>query len=78
VDVEFYPHGRYWHKGEYISIMIAGDFIKTDWFHDVSMNHEVDNGDGLHVIHTGGKYDTYLQIPAVAPKYQVNDYIYKG
>lgn len=77
VDVEIYPHSRIWHKGEYISIEIAGRFTKTDWFHDVAMNHEVDNGDGMHVIHTGGKYDSYLQIPAVPPKYQVGDYIYK-
>ena len=78
VDIEFYPHSRYWHKGEYISIEIAGRFIKTEWFHDVAMNHEADNGDGMHVIHTGGKYDSYLQIPAIPPKYQVNDYVYQG
>jgi predicted acyl esterase len=78
VDVEFYPHGRVWHKGEYIQVLLAGRFIKTEWFHDVAMNHEVDNGSGLHVIHTGGKYDSYLQIPVVPPKYTSGDYIYRG
>ena len=78
VDVEFYPHSRYWHKGEQLQIEIAGRFIKTEWFHDTDFNHETDNGEGTHVIHTGGKNDSYLQIPTVPPKYQVGDYIWKG
>jgi predicted acyl esterase len=78
VDVEFYPHSRVWHKGEYIQVLLAGRFIKTEWFHDVAMNHEVDNGNGMHVIHTGGNYDSYLQIPVVPPKYTSGDYIYRG
>ena len=77
VDVEMYPHSRFWHKGEKIQIVIAGRFIKTEWFHDTDMNHKTDNGDGMHVIHTGGQYDSYLQIPVVPPKYQVGDYIYR-
>jgi len=78
VDIEFYPHSRIWHKGEYISIQLAGRFIKTEWFHDIAMNHETDNGTGKHVIHTGGKYDSYLQIPCIPPKYTSGDYVYRG
>jgi hypothetical protein len=37
-----------------------------------------DNGDGMHVIHTGGKYDSYLQIPAIPPKYTSGEYVYRG
>ena len=77
VDIEFYPHSRVWHKGEYISVRLAGRFIKSEWFHDVSMDHEVDNGDGIHVIHTGGQYGSYLQIPTIPPKYTSGDYVYK-
>ena len=53
-------------------------FIKTEWFHDTDMNHETDNGDGMHVIHTGGKYASYLQVPVVPPKYKVGDYVWRG
>jgi len=77
VDIELYPHSRIWHKGEYISIQLAGRFIKTVWFHDVAMNHDLDNGNGKHVIHTGGKYDSYLQIPVIPPKYTSGDYVYR-
>jgi predicted acyl esterase len=78
VDIELYPHSRFWHAGEKITVRLAGRFVKTDWFHDSPMNHDVDNGDGLHVIHTGGEFDSYLQIPVVRPKYKVRDYIYRG
>ena len=78
VDIEFYPHSRVWHKGEYIVVRLAGRFIKSEWFHDAAMDHETDNGDGMHVIHTGGEYDSYLQIPVVPPKYTSGDYVYRG
>jgi predicted acyl esterase len=78
VDVEFYPHSRFWHAGEQLSVVVAGRFIKTDWFHDTDFNQVTDNGDGLHVIHTGGRYDSYLQIPVIPPKYRVGDYVWKG
>ena len=78
VDVEMYPHSRFWHKGEKLQVVIAGRFIKTEWFHDNDMNHATDNGDGIHVIHTGGEHQSYLQIPVVPPKYQVGDYIWHG
>lgn len=78
VDVEFYPHARFWHKGEKLVVVVAGRFIKTEWFHDTDMNHETDNGDGMHVIHTGGKYASYLQVPVVPPKYKVGDYVWRG
>ena len=78
VDVEMYPHSRFSHKGEKLQVVIAGRFIKTEWFHDNDMNHKTDNGDGMHVIHTGGCHQSYLQIPVVPPKYQVGDYIWRG
>ena len=78
VDVEMYPHSRLWHKGEKLQVVIAGRFIKTEWFHDNDMNHKTDNGDGMHVIHTGGEHQSYLQIPVVPPKYKVGDYIWHG
>ena len=77
VDIEIWPHSRVWHKGETIRLEIAGQFIRTDWYEDNSMAFDVDNGH-RHVIHTGGKYESYLQIPFIPPKYKSGDYIYKG
>ena len=44
------------------------------WF--MPLKYETDNK-GNHVIHTGGKYDSFLQIPVIPPKYQASDYVYR-
>ena len=70
LDVEIHPHARIWHKGEELRVEITPEFIKTDWYEDHGMNFYTDNGpEGTkHVIHTGGEYPSYLQIPTIPPK----------
>lgn len=74
VEIEIWPHSRIWHKGETLRIEIEGRYIKTEWFEDHKMTFKEDNGNGIHVIHTGGRYDSYLQIPVIPPKYKSGDY----
>lgn len=78
VDVEIWPHSRFFHKGESLRVEITGRFVVTDWYEDAKMGFSTANGEGKHVLHTGGEYESFLQIPAVPPKYQVSDYIYRG
>ena len=35
---------------------------------------ETDNS-GRHVVHTGGDYDSYLQIPVIPPRRKVGGYL---
>ena len=72
VDIEINPLSRFWHKGEKIRVQVAGRYVRNEWFEPLMW--ETDNH-GDHVIHTGGKYDSFLQIPVIPPKYQVGDYI---
>lgn len=73
VDIEIVPTSRFWHKGEQVSVQIAGRYIRSEgWFE--RLEWEIRNK-GQHVVHTGGEYDSYLQIPVIPPKYQVGDYI---
>jgi len=74
VDIEIWPHSRIWHKGEHLRIEISGRFIKTDWNMDQAVGF-VTNNSGRHVIHTGGQYESFLQIPYIPPKYRSGDYI---
>lgn len=74
IDVEFYPHSRIWHKGQQLRLRIAGRYIREGWFEPFSW--ETDNK-GSHIVHTGGKYASYLQVPVIPPKYQAGDYIYR-
>jgi predicted acyl esterase len=74
VDIEILPHCRIWHKGQQLELVVAGRYIREGWFERMGW---YTNNKGNHVIHTGGKYDSYLQIPVIPPKYQAGDYIYR-
>jgi len=72
VDIEITASSRVWHKGERLRLEIAGRYIRSDWFEPLSW--ETDNA-GRHVVHTGGDYDSYLQIPVIPPRRNVGGYL---
>jgi len=74
VDIAIVPSSKLWHKGQKIRVQVAGRYIREGWFEPLAW--ETDNK-GNHVIHSGGKYDSYLQIPVIPPKYQAGDYSYR-
>lgn len=80
LEVEIHPHARIWHAGEELRVEITPEFIKTDWYEDHGMNFYTDNGpEGVqHVIHTGGCYPSYLQLPVIPPKYTSGEFTYRG
>jgi uncharacterized protein len=74
VDIVFYPHGRIWHAGETLRLRVTGHYIREGWFEPFSW--DTDN-QGRHIIHTGGSYDSYLQIPVIPPRYRSGAYTYR-
>jgi predicted acyl esterase len=74
IDVEIVPSCRIWHKGEKLRIQIAGRYIREGWFEPLSW--DTDNH-GKHIIHTGGQYESFIQVPVIPPKYQSGDYVYR-
>ncbi len=74
VDIEIWPHSRIWHKGQQLRVQLSGFYDIENWF--IAPVYGVLNK-GNHIIHSGGKYDSYLQIPVIPPKYQAGDYIYR-
>lgn len=74
VDIEIYPYSRFWHAGEQIRVRVAGRYIRDPWFEPFSW--DTDNR-GRHIIHTGGTFDSYLQIPVIPPKYRAGKYQYR-
>jgi hypothetical protein len=74
VEVPFYPVSRLWHKGQTLRLMIAGRYFREGWFEPFSW--DTDNK-GIHIIHAGGQYDSYLQIPTVPPRYSAGGYVYR-
>lgn len=72
VDIEIVPTSRIWHKGQQIRVQIAGRYIREDWFEPLKWDED---NEGNHIVYTGGKYDSYLQIPVVPPRFQDGDII---
>jgi predicted acyl esterase len=74
VDIAIVPSSRFWHKGQYLRVQIAGRYIREGWFEPLTW--ETDNK-GTHIIHTGGKYDSHLLIPYIPPKFRDGDIVYR-
>lgn len=72
VDIEIVPISRFWHKGQQIRVQIAGRYIREGWFEPLMWN--TDNH-GRHAVYTGGRYESFLQIPVIPPKFQDGDII---
>jgi len=74
IEIEVWPLSRLWHKGEQLRIEFAGHYYREDWFEP--FDYDTIN-EGKHIIHTGGEYDSYLQVPYIPPKAIAGDYIYR-
>ena len=59
VDIGLYPSSTFFTAGETLQLIISGSEIIPfpPYKKDASFNH------GKHVLHFGGKYDSYLQVP---------------
>lgn len=74
VDIAIVPSARIWHKGQKLRIQVAGRYIREGWFEPLAW--DTDNK-GKHVIHTGGQYASFIQVPVIPPKYVAGDYVYR-
>lgn len=72
VEVPIVPSARFWHKGEKLRVQISGRYIREGWFEPLAWDQE---NKGKHVIHTGGKYESYIQVPYIGPKYKPGQYV---
>ncbi|MCC6108070.1 MAG: CocE/NonD family hydrolase, partial [Atopobium sp.] len=74
VDIAIVPTARVYHKGERFRVQISGRYIRDGWFEPLAW--DTDNH-GTHNIHTGGKYESWIEIPVVTPRYQAGEYIHR-
>ncbi len=74
VDIEIWPSSRIWHTGEQLRVEVKGHYERIDWFEPFAFHT---NNKGNHVIHSGGKYDSYLLVPVIPPKHVAGGYVYR-
>lgn len=72
VDVPIWPTSRIWHGGQSIRVQVSGHYIREGWFEPLQWQT---CNKGSHVLHTGGMYQSYLQIPCIPPKYADAGYV---
>ena len=73
VFIPFVPYSCIWHKGETLRLQVSGRYLRDEgWFERLQW---VTDNKGLQVLHTGGQYAGYLQIPVIPPRYQSFDYV---
>jgi hypothetical protein len=68
VEIEIWPSGTRFRAGEQLRLLVQATDIQQYPPGVVSMAHSVTRNLGSHVIHTGGKYDSHLLVPVVAPE----------
>ncbi|HXC59866.1 MAG TPA: CocE/NonD family hydrolase [Steroidobacteraceae bacterium] len=69
VDIEIWPSSTMFHAGETLRLVIKGrDTVQPSVPNAPFARHEHTRNRGLHVIHAGGRYDSYLQIPVIPPR----------
>jgi predicted acyl esterase len=74
VEIEVYASSRVWHPGEQLRVEVMGHYERLDWFEPFAWDT---NNKGNHVIHSGGKYDSYLLVPYIPPKYVAGNRVYR-
>ena len=69
VEIQIWPAGIVFHPGEQLQLEIAGyDNVTEGRGQDRPRANLKNKGD--HIIHTGGKYDSYLLVPVIPAKAQ--------
>ena len=67
VEIPIRPTGMLWHKGQQLRVIIAGhtprNLLAADMIPDFPK--PITRNNGYHIIHTGGKFDSYLLIPEI-------------
>ncbi len=66
LDIALWPWGQIFHKGETLRLCVCGFSIQPPEFPDHPPIPTLNKG--IHIVHTGGKYDSYLQVPYIPAK----------
>ena len=66
VEIEIWPSSSLFKSGETLRVLIQGSDIYTDALPNLPFaRHENTRNKGMHIIRTGGKYDSFLLAPVI-------------
>jgi hypothetical protein len=61
VEIDLLPMGLVFHPGEQLRLVISAQNLFGQWM--PALREYAPQNNGRHVIHTGGNYPSYLQLP---------------
>ena len=68
VDIEIWPSSTYFEAGERLRVVIKGSDVYAESPPHLPFARHTDlRNCGMHIIHTGGDFDSYLLIPVTPP-----------
>ena len=73
-EIEILASSRIWHKGEELHLELTGHHVGCG--QPNPPQPLIWDNEGRHVIHTGGKYASYIQVPVVPPRYTSGEFKY--
>jgi predicted acyl esterase len=65
VDIEIWPSSTLFHAGERLRLVVQGQDINTYPEGLFAQGHKATVNAGLHVLHTGSRYDAHLLVPVI-------------
>ncbi|HSW57074.1 MAG TPA: CocE/NonD family hydrolase [Dehalococcoidales bacterium] len=65
VEIELWPSGTLFEKGEKLRLIVQGSDIHAHPEGGHTMQHRATVNKGLHVIYSGGRYDSHLLVPVI-------------
>jgi len=68
LEIEIWPSGTRFEAGESLRLIVQGTDIPSHPWAFAQHVHAATVNSGVHVIYTGGKYDSYLLVPVVDGK----------
>ena len=68
LEIEIWPSGTRFEAGDKLRVVVQGADIYQYPKPTMCDRHEDTVNRGQHVLHTGGRYDSYLLVPVVPEK----------
>jgi predicted acyl esterase len=68
LDIEIWPSGTLFRAGESLRVVVKGSDIYDKMPPSASIILHESHSKGVHVLHTGGRYASYLLAPYIPPK----------
>jgi putative CocE/NonD family hydrolase len=68
VDIPIWPIGMLWHRGEQLQLIVQGHpapSVYKDLIPEANIYEYDLRNMGTHIIHTGGRHDSYLLVPII-------------